>query len=113
MELRSFIGKSIQDIYLGVEDAQKSLPEGAVVPPAVSSFRSVETGISERQVIRFEVLVRVDEQKGKAAKVSVVTGLLGGGMNEKSSSDHGHSATLKFSVPISLPISLKIQKTDQ
>lgn len=112
MELRSFVSKSIEDIYMGVSDAQDNLPKGAVVAPTARSFKSVETGISERQSINFEVKVRVDEQKGKKAKLSVVTGLIGGGMAEDSSTDSGHSATLQFSVPISFRISRPDKDSD-
>lgn len=97
---------------MGVTDAQYALPKGAVVAPTSRTFKSIETGISERQSVRFEVKVRVDEQKGKKAKVSVVTGLLGGGMSEDSSSDSGHSATLQFTVPISFNVSHPEKKED-
>ena len=103
MELRSFIATSITDIYNGVIDAQKSLPAGSVVPFDSTKFRTIDSGVSNCQTIRFEVIVRVDEQKGKAAKLSVVAGVFGGGLSEKSSREQGHSGTLQFDVPILLP----------
>jgi hypothetical protein len=103
MELRSFIATSISDIYNGVIDAQGLLPKRAVVPFDSTKYRSIETGVSNCQTIQFEVVVRVDEQKGKAAKISVVAGVFGGGLSDNSSKDSGHSATLRFGVPILLP----------
>ena len=112
MELRSFISHSIVDIYHGILDAQNELPTGVVVPRVSSNYESVKTGISELQSIRFEVVVKVEEQKGKTAKINVVTGFLGGGMAEKSGTDSGHSGSLQFAVPIRLPVSKAEKKDD-
>ena len=86
------------------------MPSGAVVPDVIGTLEAVQMGVSDYQIIHFQVLVRVDEQKGKSAKVNVVTGILGGGLREQSSTDQGHSAELQFKVPIALP--QKNQKND-
>jgi hypothetical protein len=112
MELRSFIAHSIVDIYHGILDAQNELPKGVVVPPVASNYDSVKTGIHEIQTIKFEVVVKVEEQKGKSAKINVVTGFLAGGMAEKSGTDSGHSGSLQFAVPVRLPVSRPEKKND-
>lgn len=109
MELRSFIATSITDIYNGVLDAQAALPTRAVVPFDSTRFRSIDSGVSNCQTIQFDVVVRVDEQKGKAAKISVVAGVFGGGLSDNSSKDSGHSGTLKFGVPILFPSTQKLE----
>jgi hypothetical protein len=100
MDLRSFITTSISDIYHGVKDAQKILPEGAVIPYDDDTYKTMEVGMNSTQAVKFEVAVRVDEQKGKAAKLSVVAGVFGGALSDNSTKGSGHSGTLQFSVPI-------------
>ena len=100
MELRSFIATSLSDIFNGVKDAQKILPDGVVVPFQDAKYKTLESGVSCCQPVRFEVAVRVDEQKGKAAKLSVVAGVFGGSLSDNSTKGSGHSGTLQFSVPI-------------
>lgn len=105
MELQEFITRSLTDIHEGVRAAQKALPPGVVVPAVRSAYRSVETGISELQSVKFEVAVQVEEEKGKSAKLSVVAGLFGGNLSDNSKQQHGHTGTLTFSIPIRLPVS--------
>lgn len=105
MELQEFITKSLTDIHEGVKAAQNKLPPGFVVPSVKSAYRSVETGISELQSVKFEVAVQVEEEKGKSAKLSVVAGLLGGNLADSSKRQQGHTGTLTFSIPIRLPVS--------
>ena len=100
MELQSFIAKALTDIFAGVDEAQTKLPVGAVIPSVADSFDSVTTGISELQAIDFEVVVRVDESKGSEAKLNVVAAFIGGGIAGQSKSDEGHTASLKFKVPV-------------
>lgn len=113
MELRSFIATSISDIYHGVKDAQDLLPTGSVVPFDSTKYRSIDSGVSNCQTIRFEVAVRVDEQKGKAAKLSVVAAVFGGELSDSSSKGNGHSGTLQFGVPILFPSAQEEMKKAQ
>lgn len=92
------------DIFNGVMDAKAALPKGVVVPLTSKQFQTIESGVSNCQAVRFEVVVRVDEQKGKAAKLSVVAGVFGGSLADNSSKDSGHSGTLQFSVPMRFPV---------
>lgn len=102
MELRTFISKTLLDIVGGVEDAQKELPIGIVIPATAKTYQAVEARISEVQVVDFEVTVRADERAGSEAKLNVVAAVFGGGLKGESGTSGGHAATLKFSVPIRL-----------
>jgi hypothetical protein len=103
MELRLFIKQAIIDIVGGVTDAQDALPDGRVVPTVSQDYRSVETGISHIQGVDFEVVVRAEQTKGSEAKLNVFTAVIGGGVKGQSGEQTGHSATLRFKVPISFP----------
>ena len=103
MELRTFIHKALSDIIGGVQDAQAATPEGSIVPHVNDNYESVRTGISELQSVEFEVIVRADEKSGSEAKLNVVAALVGGGIKGESGAASGHSASLKFRVPIKFP----------
>lgn len=101
MELKDFIKQSLIDIIQGVEEAQKELPQGKIVPPVAPSFKSVENGIHHMQAVSFEVFVSVDESKGKEAKIGVVSSIIGAGMGNNSKEGSTHTSKLAFKVPIS------------
>lgn len=108
MDLRDFISSALVDIIGGVEDAQAKISNGSIVPEGVKiSFKSIEAGISEWQTIEFEVTVKADERAGSEAKLSVVAAVVGGGVKGESAKSGGHAATLKFRVPVLLPVNKK------
>jgi hypothetical protein len=108
MNLREFVSQALLDIIGAVEDAQKKVTSGTIVPSGISrSFESIKTGISEVQPVEFEVTVRADEHAGSEARLSVVAAVVGGGVKGESDKSGGHASTLKFCVPICLPISKK------
>jgi len=100
MDLRSFITQALCDIAGGVNDAQEKSTGVQIVPRVSASFKSVETGISDIQSIEFEVAVSTTENKGSQAKLSVVAGLVGGGLQGNSGASSAHVATLRFRVPV-------------
>lgn len=102
MELQSFISKALTDIFAGIEEAQEKLPLGAIVPAVSDNFESVKTSISEVQAVDFEVVVRAEESTGSEAKLNVVAAFVGGGVAGQSCAGGGHTATLKFKVPVKL-----------
>jgi hypothetical protein len=105
MNLRNFVSQALLDIIGAVEDAQKQATSGAIVPGGVKkSFDSIRTGVSELQAVDFEVTVRADERAGSEAKLSVVAAVIGGAVKGDSAKSGGHASTLKFRVPICLPI---------
>jgi hypothetical protein len=109
MELRNFISQALSDIVGGVIDAQAKTPAGVVVPAGISTRVSVvEAGVSELQVVDFEVTVKADEQTGREAGLSVVSAVfgVGGGIKSDVGKSDGHAATLRFKVPVRLPKSV-------
>jgi hypothetical protein len=103
MDLREFISRALCDIVNGVKDAQKETDKGTIVPGVSSSFKAIETGISELTAIEFEVTVKTDERSGSEAKLNVVAAFVGGGVKGESDTSSGHAAKLKFRVPVKLP----------
>lgn len=103
MELGTFIHKALTDIIAGVQDAQSATPPNTIIPDVADDYESVRTGISELQSVEFEVVVKADERSGSEAKLNVVAALVGGGIKGESGAASGHSATLKFKVPIKFP----------
>jgi hypothetical protein len=99
MELRAFIAKALEDIVLGVKDAQAKTPSGVVVPAWPSTLETVKAGLSD-QTVEFEVTVKTDETKGSEAKLSVVAAVVAGGIKGQSGSASGYAAKLSFRVPV-------------
>ena len=106
MELRQFISQALQDIIGAIEDAQKKAPDGTIVPVDSNQYKDIETGLTNYQIVEFEVTVRADERAGSEARLSVVAAFVGGSVKGDSNKGGGHAATLKFKVPVSLPISV-------
>lgn len=104
MELRQFISQALVDIIGAVEDAQKKAPDGSIVPYESLKYEEINMGLTNFQTIEFEVTVRADERAGSEAKLSVVAAIVGGAVKGESNKSGGHAATLKFKVPVSLPI---------
>lgn len=103
MELRQFVSRALCDIVNGIKDAQLETDKGTIVPKVTSSFKAVETGISDLTVIEFEVTVKTDERAGSEAKLSVVAAIVGGSVKGESGNSSGHAAKLSFRVPVKLP----------
>ncbi|MCR4346292.1 MAG: hypothetical protein NUV55_03660 [Sulfuricaulis sp.] len=103
MELRQFVSRALCDIVNGIKDAQQETDKGTIVPKVASSFKAVETGISDLTAIEFEVTVKTDERAGSEAKLSVVAAIVGGSVKGESGNSSGHAAKLSFRVPVKLP----------
>ncbi len=85
MELKEFIKHVIVDIMDGVAEAQEEVKAGEVVPAMKRTVSAVEVGVSQDQPIEFEVRVQVDESSGSAAKLGVLSGIIGAGVSGNSS----------------------------
>ena len=112
MELRTFITKSLLDIVAGVRDAQNETPPGTIVADAddqATSFEWIKQGMTNLQVIDFEILVRADETAGKEAKIGVVGGIFGAGVSGVHASESSHESCIKLKIPIRLPVSGRIE----
>lgn len=103
MNLRDFIKQALMDIVGAVQDAQKEITGGEIVPAVNDSFKSVETGISHIQPIEFDVSVNADTKSGSEAKLSVVAAVIGGNVRGQSNASSGHVASLKFKIPVKFP----------
>jgi len=102
MVLREFISKSLLDIKGALDDVNKQSP-GLVTTEGVSTAQQfVSLGVTHLQVVDFEVMVRADEQSGSEAKLNVVAAIIGGHVQGESGKAAGHSATLRFKIPIHL-----------
>lgn len=105
MELRKFVTTALLDIVNGVVDAQKHSAGATIVPKSNNTNYSVaETGLTPLQKIDFHVSIRIDESKGKKGQLGVMSSLVGAGVAGSSSTESENTTTLKFSVPIRLPI---------
>jgi hypothetical protein len=102
MELREFISKSLLDIHGALSDVDAVAP-GTVIRSFTNTTPAfVGLGVTNIQCVDFEVLVRADEHAGSEAKLSVVAAFVGGAVKGDSGTKSGHSATLRFKVPIDL-----------
>lgn len=102
MELREFITKAMADIIGAMHDTEKASPGAIITSGVTTSAAFVELGVTHLQSVDFEVAVRADEKSGSEAKLSVVAALIGAGVKGESGKSSGHSATLRFKVPIRL-----------
>lgn len=101
MILREFISKSLQDIVAALDEVEKKTP-GTVIRSFTSTPEFVKMGVTQFQSVEFEVMIRADEQSGSEAKLNVVAAIVGGNVKGESGKAEGHSATLRFRVPINL-----------
>jgi hypothetical protein len=111
MELKNFIKETLKDIIVGIQEAQREI-EGGIIVPTVneSNYGNVQTGFTSYQKIDFEVTVNAVEQEGSEAKLSIVAAVIGGHVKGDNSNSSGHAAKLKFSIPIKLPAGNKKEK---
>jgi hypothetical protein len=101
MILRDFISKSLLDIIGALNEVEKQSP-GTVIVSFTKTPEFVKMGVTEIQSVEFEVLVRADEKAGAEATLNVVAATVGGNVVGESGEAVGHSATLRFRVPINL-----------
>ena len=105
MELRNFIKETLKDVLGGIHDAQKETDYGEIIPSLnEQNWEGLETGLTSFQTIDFEVSVNAVEQEGSEAKLNVVAAVINGGIKGDSSSTSGHTAKLKFKIPVRLPV---------
>ena len=101
MILSEFISKSLQDIMAALDEVEKKSP-GTIIRRFTATPEFVKMGVTQFQTVEFEVMVRADEKSGSEAKLNVVAAIVGGNVKGESGKAEGHSATLRFKVPISL-----------
>lgn len=104
MVLREFISKSLLDIVNALVDVQEHAPGAIITGEILTKPEFVGLGVTHIQAVDFEVMVRADEQSGSEAKLNVVAAIVGGNVKGESGKAEGHSATLKFRVPLNLKV---------
>ncbi len=100
MNLQTFITETLVEICHGVAEAQKRCPPNTIVPGVRVQGQALQKDLTHFQTVDFEVSVSIDEKAKTGGKIRVTTGVFnigGGGDSEVTS---GHTATLKFKVPI-------------
>jgi hypothetical protein len=102
MILREFISKSLEDILAALNEVEKKTPGTVITGFSNTTPDFVKLGVTHIQAVEFEVMIRADEQSGSEAKLNVVAAIVGGNVKGESGKAEGHSATLRFRVPISL-----------
>ena len=105
MDLQDFISKALNDIVIGVKDAQTLVGSGVICPYGLETDDAVKAGISTISTVEFEVSVRSDERSSGEAKLSVVAAIVGAHAKGERASNSGHVATLSFRVPVRFPSS--------
>jgi hypothetical protein len=103
MNLRDFIKQALMDIVGAVQDTQKEITDGEIVPAIKNTYKSIETNISPLQVVEFDVSVSADTQSDRKATLSVVAAVIGGNVGGQRNTSSGHVANLRFKIPIMLP----------
>lgn len=112
MELRNFIKETLKDVLGGINDAQKEIKNGEIVPLLnEEGWKGLETGLTSYQAIDFEVSVNAVEKEGSEAKLNVVAAVIGGGISGESSNSAEHTAKLNFKIPVRFPVNKSTQST--
>jgi hypothetical protein len=104
MELKEFITKTLLDIISGVKEAQKETEFDTISPSIARGGNEHTPETSKIQPINFEVSIKVDEQTSGQAKLNVGINWFGAGAKGEISKSEGHDATLKFRIPVRLPV---------
>ena len=103
MELRQFVSATLLDLLGAVKDAQEKADPDTIIPDVPRHEKTVAAGTADLQVIEFEVSVNAEKQSATETKINVVAAFLGGATQAGSDRSAGHTATLKFSIPVRFP----------
>jgi hypothetical protein len=112
MDLREFVRESIVEIIQGVAEAQEATRNSnARVNPTGLSFRSDQLagkmwdGKDHRvaQLLEFDVAVTASEGTGTKAKIGVLAGVLGAGVEGSEEAKAARVSRIKFAVHVLLP----------
>lgn len=108
MELKKFISQALQDIVLGVADAQTALEgNGKHINPQHSHDSPKRLSYSidghHMQDVNFDVAVTAVEKEGSAAGIGVLAAAFNLGAQAQSSTENAAVSRIKFTVAITLP----------
>jgi hypothetical protein len=92
-----------EELYVANEEARESLKR-VIVKGFTLTPDFVKMGVTQIQTVEFEVMVRAEEQSGQEDKLNVVAAIVGGNVKGEVGQTEGHSATIRFRVPINLEV---------
>lgn len=108
MELSNFVKSTLEQIVLGVVEAQKSVQaHGAVVNPVSVSYQrdgawNVSDGAIPQEVV-FDVALTATDKSGSSEGIGVFLGSISLGKKNDAGTEQVAITKVKFSVPLVLP----------
>ncbi len=108
MELKRFVSSSLQQIFEGIAEAQKSVPDGGKICPVIKRQTGIDStpmstdGIPV-EFFEFDVAVSVDESSGKDGSISIAFGALKLGGSGNTATGNETVSRIKFRVPVQFP----------
>jgi hypothetical protein len=86
----------------GICDAQDEAYGSIEIVPKniLESKMASDAGVSALQTIDFDVLVTIQEKKGRDAKIGVFSNIIGAGLESQVGNEISHASRLKFRVPV-------------
>ena len=111
MELKDFIKTTINEIALGIKEAQEDAgTTGILVNPAGVAISEKgdkylrQEGFRYIQELEIKVAVSVAEGKGKKASLGVVAGIFNAGGSVTGEETNNSVSVIRFTVPLALPV---------
>ena len=113
MELKEFLSETLLAIIAGITDAQgKASEHGALVNPT-GLMRNVNN-VSDNAIwdnsnnnyartISFDIAITAEDTATGGAKVTVLSGLLGGDIGGEKGNKNSVASRIQFAVPVLLP----------
>jgi len=120
MELKEFIKETLIQITEGIKEAQDATKEtGVIINPdklgigAKGDKYIYPDGWRFTNDIEINVAVSVNEKEGHKGGIGVVTGFFSGGASVSQNNENTNVSTIKFSIPVALPVSKVSIPTDR
>lgn len=117
MELSEYIRKTIVGIVSAVESVQKELADkesNAIINPSLvdKDKKLIDHKFGKRSVdqIEFTVGINASESSGSEGGIGVFTGVLSMGGRAKNDGAIETVNTVKFTIPVSLPVNDELEK---
>lgn len=108
MELKEFVEESINQIIDGIIASQKrNNDNGAIISPSFTGDKSIQTEINGKNYsvskIDFEVALTTTDESGSKARIGVLFGYIGGGIQGEQKNKYADITSLRFSIPVAYP----------
>jgi len=115
MELKDFISTTIEQISLGIQEAQKECNRyGALVNPRVGEGSSGDYYVEHRnnvekrrwriQTLDLDIAVTVTKSTEMGGEGKIGISCLGAGVNVQGGKSTANESRIRFSIPICLPV---------